>query len=269
MANFFKPPGASDGYAEKAPTGLAFVHVPLNASRDVALFGGYASGAPLWVNLNDFESPACPAICSEKPSQGGTRVFQIKGRRVGSSMLEARLGGRGGAIWDFTQIVVGIAPLVRTGPRLGNDGTIPAHEQSLVKQAMDKAWDLNKDARFVEIFRDTVSKLSGATLSGDAYARALNRMVINLADSSRDLRVQRGIADEAIDIRSHALSGPAPAMSFRGEPNIWIRSFALSKGVRQISSYIIHEAAHVAGAPGDPVAEFALDVIHRAAGLPR
>jgi hypothetical protein len=269
MANFFKPNGGGDGYVEKRPNGLSFIHVPLNGSKDVALFGGYPSGQPLWVNLNDFDSAACSATCSEKSSQGDVRVFQIRGRAVGSSMLEARLGGRGGPVWDYAQIVVRKGPVVRTGPRFGSDGTILAHDQGLVRMAMDKAWDLNKDPNFVEAFRDTVSKLSGKKLSSDAYAEALNRMIIHLADTSQDPRVKRGIADEAIDVRSHAVKGPAPAMSFRGEPNIWIRSFAFPKGIRQITSCIIHEAAHVAGAPGDPVAEFALDVIHRAAGLPR
>jgi len=269
MANFFKPSGAGDGYVEKRSSGLSFVHVPLNGTREIALYGGLPSGQPLWVNLNDFDSAMCPAACAEKSRQGDARIFQIKGRAIGHSMLEARLGGRGGPVWDSAQIVVGKAPVTRTGPRFGSNGTIPAHDQGVVRLAMDKAWHLNQDAEFVEAFRDTVAKLSGKKLTSDAYAEALNRMIINLADTSQEPRVKRGIADDAADVRSHAVSGPAPAMSFRGEPNIWIRSFAFPKGVRQITSCILHEAAHVAGAPGDPVAEFALDVIHRASGLPR
>jgi hypothetical protein len=134
---------------------------------------------------------------------------------------------------------------------------------------MDHAWALTQNKKFVETFRVAVSTLSGETLSTDAYAEALNRMVINLADTSTDPRVKKGLVDEAIDVRSKAVAGPAPAMSFRNEPNVWIRSFAFQKGERQITSCIMHEAAHVAGARGDVVAEFALDVIHRAAGLPR
>ena len=210
-----------------------------------------------------------PGLLHRKKAQGGTRIFQVKGRGMGSTMLEARLGGRTGPVWEFAQIVVGKAPIGRTSPKLGNNGLIPAQQQSFVKLAMDRAWELNKDAKFVDTFRNVVSKLTGTTLSNDTYALALNRMVINLADTSRDPRVARGIADEAIDIRAHAVSGPAPAMSFRKEPNIWIRSFAFKKGVRQLTSCIVHEAAHVAGAPGDSVAEYALDVIHRAAKLPR
>jgi len=37
----------------------------------------------------------------------------------------------------------------------------------------------------------------------------------------------------------------------------------------QLTSCILHEAAHVAGAPGDTVAEGALEGVQRAAGLPR
>ena len=35
------------------------------------------------------------------------------------------------------------------------------------------------------------------------------------------------------------------------------------------SSAFLHEAAHVAGARGDIIAEFALDVLHRAGKIPR
>jgi hypothetical protein len=269
MANFFKPRGGGDGYVEKQPSGLSFVHVPLSGTRDVALYGGIPSGQPLWVNLNDFDSASCPATCTEKASQGDVRIFLVKGRIMGGSMLEARLGGRHGAVWDSAQVVVGKASVTRTGPRFGSDGPIPAHDDANLRLAMDKAWNFNQDPKFVEIFRNTVSTLSGKNLTNDVYAETLNRMIINLADTSRDLRVQRGIAEDAADVRTHAVSGPTPSASFRGEPNVWIRSFALALGVRQITSCIIHEAAHVAGARGDAVAEYALDLIHRAAGIPR
>jgi hypothetical protein len=39
--------------------------------------------------------------------------------------------------------------------------------------------------------------------------------------------------------------------------------------VKQVTSCIFHEAAHVAGARGDTLAEYALDVLHRAGGIPR
>lgn len=78
-----------------------------------------------------------------------------------------------------------------------------------------------------------------------------------------------GLEQEEQDIRDHAVSGAAPAYSFRYEPHIWIRTSAFKKGVKQVTSCIFHEAAHVAGARGDVIAEIALDVLHRAGKIPR
>jgi hypothetical protein len=94
-------------------------------------------------------------------------------------------------------------------------------------------------------------------------------MVINLADTSREVRLAKAMADEVGDVRAGALGGPTPAFSFKDGTSIWIRKFSLDQGVRAIVSNIIHEGAHLAGAPGNLVAEVALDVIHRKAGFPR
>jgi hypothetical protein len=157
----------------------------------------------------------------------------------------------------------------KTGPRLGNDGSIPVQFVSTVREAIVIAWKLNDKPDFIETFRDTVSKLSGRTLPPDVYALTLNKMVINLAETSHDARIANGIANEAQDIKAGNLSGPSPAFSFPDGSNIWIRKFSLERGVRAVVAHIFHEGAHLAGAPGDPVAEYALDVIHKKAGFPR
>jgi hypothetical protein len=87
----------------KKPNGLAYVYVPLGRTRDVALWGGDG----LWVGFNDFDSAGCPAHCAEKRTAGATyRFFTITPRHTGNTMLEARVGDRSGAPWDFVQIVV-------------------------------------------------------------------------------------------------------------------------------------------------------------------
>jgi len=107
MANFLRPTwevGVS--YAAKSP-GLAYVYVPMGQTRDIGLWGGAADGSPLWVNLNDYDSSGCPAKLAEMPTQSGNyRFFKITPRHVGSSILEARLGGRSGPVWDYVQVVV-------------------------------------------------------------------------------------------------------------------------------------------------------------------
>lgn len=271
MANFLKPVTATDGYEPRKPYGLNFVRIPLNGTRDVALFGGDAGGKPLWVQPNDMNSPGCPVTCAEVQAQGGNRLFRLKAKAMGSTMLEARLGGQGGPVWDFVQVVVGAATVQRGGPKLGHDGAIPARYLVTLSHAIDRAWALNTKPGFVYTFNDVVNKLTfgKVPISPTLYSDTLNRMIVNLLDTSRDQRVARGLAKEAVDIAQHALSGRAPAVSFQYEPNIWIRSSAFDAGTEQVTSCVFHEAAHVAGARGEQTAEVALDVLHQAAGIPR
>jgi hypothetical protein len=53
----------------------------------------------------------------------------------------------------------------RYGPQLGRDGPIPGQYVRSVQMAIEIAWKLDKDPRFLEVFRNTVAKLSGRTLS--------------------------------------------------------------------------------------------------------
>jgi hypothetical protein len=103
VANFLKPSyEVASGFAAK-PNGLAYVYAAMGRTRDVALWGGDG----LWVGFNDFDSAACPARCAETTTAGSTyRFFTITPRHVGHTMLEARMGGRSGALWDFVQVVV-------------------------------------------------------------------------------------------------------------------------------------------------------------------
>jgi hypothetical protein len=212
-------------------------------------------------------SPPNPAVRIQRagmvPGQN-VRVWQFTGLPAGRTLVEAK--DSGGAVWSSVTLEIKTA---RTGPRFGNDGSIPSQHMGRVREAIETAWKLNDRPDFVETFRDTVSTLSGKSLSADIYAATLNKMVINLADTSSDGRIAKAMAAEAQDIQAGALSGPSPAFSFPNGTHIWIRTFSLAGGVRAVVANIIHEGAHLAGAPGNAVAEFALDVIHKRAGFPR
>jgi len=212
-------------------------------------------------------SPPNPAVRIQRagmvPGQN-VRVWQFTGLPAGRTLVEAK--DSGGAVWSSVTIEI---KTTRTGPRLGNDGSIPSQNVGTVQAAIDTAWKLNDKADFVETFRDTVSKLSGKPVSSDIYALTLNKMVINLAETSHDGRIAKAMAAETQDITAGALAGPSPAFSFPNGTHIWIRTFSLAGGVRAVVANIIHEGAHLAGAPGNAIAEFALDVIHKKAGFPR
>jgi hypothetical protein len=157
----------------------------------------------------------------------------------------------------------------QAGPRLGQDGPMPPKYGASVRSAIEIAWKLDENPKFVEVFRNTVSKLSGKDLPSDAYAIALNKMVINHAETSKDQRAVQELKSDAEAKKKERLYKSPPAFSIMNGTQIWIRSFALEKGERVIASGIIHEAAHLVGAPPDPLAEYALDAIHNEAKLPR
>jgi hypothetical protein len=139
-----------------------------------------------------------------------------------------------------------------------------------VRSAIHAAWGLNENRRFVEVFRETVSKLSGRTLANNAYAVALNKMVINHADTARTPVAVRAIATDERAKQQSPLFRPPPAFSVRDGSNVWIRTFRLKDGtIRQLTADVMHEAAHLVGAPSDELAEFALEKLHNTAGLPR
>jgi hypothetical protein len=155
------------------------------------------------------------------------------------------------------------------GPRLGHDGVIPPKYQAAVRNAIEIAWRLITNPAFVETFRDTVAKLRGKSASEDIYATALNKMIINSADTAKNPRIMTELkADKAAVQKDRSYQQP-PAYSLVDGTDIWICEWQLAKGDRAVAASIIHEATHLAGAPNNPIAEMAIDRIHQAAGIPR
>lgn len=155
------------------------------------------------------------------------------------------------------------------GPTLGRDGVIPAKYQAAVRKAIEIAWRLGTNPAFVEAFRDTVSKLRGQAASEDIYASALNKMVINRAETTKNSRIAAELKEDMAAMKKDRTYQQAPAYSVVGGTDIWICEWQLAKGDRAIAGSIIHEAAHLAGARNDLFAEMAIDRIHQAAGIPR
>lgn len=273
MTHFAKPSGTSaEGYVAKSPLGLSLVRVPVQQTRDLALIGGTDnSGKPLWVSISGRLDPACAVAFTELSAFGQERRFRLTAMSAGSTIVEARAGGPSGAMLDSVRVeaVPAVLPTTRTGPNLGHDGEIPGELRGKLRAAIDAAWKLNEDPRFVETFRDVVSKLSGVQKPSTIYAESLNRSVIHLLDTTNNKLVKDGLKVEKQDVADHAVSGLAPSYSFRNQPNVWIRRSAFSQGTRQLTACIFHEAAHVAGATGDPIAEMALEKLHLSAGIPR
>jgi hypothetical protein len=151
----------------------------------------------------------------------------------------------------------------------GGDAPIPAKFRATVDQAIDLAYKLNNKPQFRETFRDTVSKLVGKDLEPLLYLNALDKMVIHWAEGSKNNDIRKNLEDEAKASKQDPSFQFSPAFSIVNGRDIWLREFQLQKGVRAVVGSLIHEAAHLAGAPNNPLAEIALDRIHNAAGYPR
>jgi hypothetical protein len=114
-----------------------------------------------------------------------------------------------------------------------------------------------------------VSKLSGQTLTTWAYIEALDKMVVNLADTSTNPKIKKELAEDADALRRDKNYKSPGALSIVNGKDVWLRDFQLAKGQKAIVGALIHEAAHLVGAPTNYLAEIALDKIHNAAGYSR
>ena len=93
-------------------------------------------------------------------------------------------------------------------------------------------------------------------------------MVINLAEGTQNIDIRIRLEDET-RIRQKDPFRLTLAFSIVNSRNVWLREFQLQKGVSAVVGSLIHEAARLAGAPNDYLADYALDIIHHAAGYPR
>jgi len=154
-------------------------------------------------------------------------------------------------------------------PKYGVDGAIPEKNRKVVDRAFARAYKLADDPKFVAEFNKTLEGLTGKKPAPDAYKRALDKMVINNADTTKNAIVRAEVQGEDKDAKTDKQFQRTRAFSFQNGSDIWLRHFHLSQGERAITGSIVHEAAHLAGAQGDLGAEMVLLAIDKASGYPR
>ncbi len=150
------------------------------------------------------------------------------------------------------------------GIRYESDDSIPTKYRSKVDKAIELAYRLAFQPHFNEVFRKTVSTLSGKELPRDVYFRSLEKMVIHYAETSKDARLLEALRKDEEARKSDSNYKLPPAYSTINGEDVWLREFQLQKKPKAIAGSIMHEAAHLAGAPTDLLAEIALESIHNA-----
>jgi hypothetical protein len=152
----------------------------------------------------------------------------------------------------------------------GLDAPVPGRYRKVVEEAILLAYNLAFMREFRFQFNTTVGGLSGKALADFAYLEALDRMVINLAEGSRNPAAVKELKEDAASRRIDKVYQSPAAFSVVGGRDVWLREFLLRKGdAKEIAGALMHEAAHVAGAPGNPLAEIALEALGTVSGYQR
>jgi hypothetical protein len=154
------------------------------------------------------------------------------------------------------------------GPTFGTNGVIPRQYLANVHLGIRIAWHLTANRSFLEVFRTTIAKMTQRDgLPIELYASALNSMTLNLAETSRNPLVVKEV--RGLTHLEGSAATAAPAMTSVKLGQTWLREFLLREDPRKIAGNLMHESAHLAGAPSDPIAEFVLQTLDKASGLPR
>jgi len=156
------------------------------------------------------------------------------------------------------------------GISYGKDGPIPGENREVVEKAIRLAYQLAFSPTFVKVFNETVSKLTNQPLQGNTYLDALDKMIINYAETSKSPKAVAELKDDAIAVAKDKTYQPPAAFSIRSGRDIWLRGFLLKKGDPEaIAGALMHEAAHLVGAPTDPLAEMGLERLGEVSGYRR
>jgi len=165
------------------------------------------------------------------------------------------------------------APLGTRGnrtARFGSNAPVPATYKPLVERALFLAYQLALDRLFNETFETALKQLNVASAAKDAYLVALEGMVIHLADSSTHARAIKANQDDAIAAKQDKRFQAPGAFSIVGGRDVWLRESLLKRNSeRLVAGALMHEAAHLAGAPGDLLAEMGLEQLGNVSGYVR
>ena len=133
---------------------------------------------------------------------------------------------------------------------------------------MELCYDLAAKPSFTALFSRVISTLTGREVGPEAYTEALDRIVVQLAETTKDPRIVEFMRHDIESVRIDPTYQPAPAFSVPTQPNVWIKESQLQRDARVIAGTLMHESAHVAGAPAHLPAEYLIEALHNA-GYPR
>ena len=142
--------------------------------------------------------------------------------------------------------------------RFGCDGPITGKERAKIEKAVELAYALHNKAKFTEAFDKVVKVLAtkGQTLS---YVDALDAMTLHLAETSTNSEVQKEVKESLAFQQANPKQLIEAGFTLGRTGEVYIRKFALQRwNTMELASLIMHEAAHVAGAAGDQLAEIGL-----------
>lgn len=156
------------------------------------------------------------------------------------------------------------------GLQLGSDGPIPARYRNLMEKAIRLAYQLAGNAAFNAAFESTLRGLDVQDVPKDAYLTVLDKAIVHHAETAKAERVIAELKEDAI-ARAADRSYQSPrAFSVRGGRDMWLREALLSsQSPTLVAGALMHEAAHLAGAPGNLLAELALENLGVASGYRR
>ena len=148
--------------------------------------------------------------------------------------------------------------------RFGADGRIPDSYRPRLNEALGLAYAEAAKPAFQEVFNRTVAAFTGKSLGPDACRDALDAMILHLAETATDPRAVHELEQDRAAAARDPLYQTPPAFSIVSGRDVWIRESQLSRLATVLAGTLLHESAHLAGAPSHVLAEIALEAIHRA-----
>jgi Domain of unknown function (DUF4157) len=153
---------------------------------------------------------------------------------------------------DLSMLTHGIS-LPFSPPRIkfGEDGPIAEADRTIVQLAFNLAYRAASSSSFATKFGEfkgivekNLPEISG--VSQQKYLEAMNKMVVHLADTTKNPLVAKSVQKES------TVAGFTPI----GGNDVYIRAFAIQEGRDALASLLLHESFHVAGVPAKPIDEF-------------
>ena len=165
------------------------------------------------------------------------------------------------------------APLGTVGNRSlqdGTDGPIPAKYLGSLEKGVRLAYQLAYSTPFNRTFETTLQKLGVTSVARDAYLAALEKMIVHYGESSKHEKAIAQIREDALAVKRDRTYQPPGAFSIVNGRDVWLRESLLkTRNEKLIAGALMHEAAHLAGAPGNYLAELGLEQLGVVSGYVR